>query len=102
MGSYSQHPKDLSQTHTLGFQVSPVCWSHCQQLLVLAASPRVAVRVSPDVHPQPDVMRDGRRAEPPPVRVLQGEVALMTGWVVLWIVACPHLRATCKTAVKMS
>lgn len=25
-------------------------------------------------------------------------VALITGWVVLWIVACPHIRAACKIA----
>lgn len=33
------------------------------------------------------------------MRVLQREVAVMTGWVVVWIVACPHLRAACKIAV---
>lgn len=27
------------------------------------------------------------------------EVALITGWVVLWIVACPHIRAACKIAL---
>lgn len=50
-GGYNQHLRDLSQTQTLGFQVPSVCWSHCQQLLVLAPSPRAAVRVSSDVHP---------------------------------------------------
>lgn len=27
------------------------------------------------------------------------EVALITGWVVLWIVARPHIRAACKIAL---
>lgn len=27
------------------------------------------------------------------------EVALITGWIVLWIVACPHIRAACKIAL---
>lgn len=75
----------------LGFQVSSLCWSLCQQLLALAASPRAAVRLSPDVQQQPDVTRGGSRAEPPPMPELQGEVAVMTGRVVVRIVACPHL-----------